>query len=93
MPVSPSAVPLLATALAGVGGVRFHLSAAGNVAWVSCPDPVPAPLDAVLNNLGLSGLLLRGRGPLWMGRREHPAIGAAVKRALDPEGRFPALDE
>jgi glycolate oxidase FAD binding subunit len=52
---------------------RAHVSCGGNVAY-SC-EPV-------------NGLTLRGDAPLWIGTRPHSAIEAAVKSALDPQGRF-----
>jgi glycolate oxidase FAD binding subunit len=50
-----------------------HVSCGGNVAN-SC-EPV-------------AGLTLRGDAPLWIGMRPHSEIEAAVKCALDPQGRF-----
>ena len=56
-----------------------HVSCAGNVAWSDAPPP--------------RGLMLRGDGPLWIGGRPRFAIEDAVKRAFDPDGRFPTLDD
>ncbi|MDP1590678.1 MAG: hypothetical protein Q8M07_23190, partial [Prosthecobacter sp.] len=39
------------------------------------------------------GLTLRGDFPLWIGGRPRFAIEDAVKNALDPDNRFPTLDE
>lgn len=39
------------------------------------------------------GLTLRGDGPLWPGGRIRHTIEAAVKAALDPDHRFPGLDD
>lgn len=58
---------------------RAHVSGGGNVAWSLVEPP--------------RGLRLRGDGPLWVGGRPRWAVEAAVKRALDPDGRFPALDD
>lgn len=56
-----------------------HVSCGGNVAYsASVPQ---------------SGLTLRGDAPLWIGPRPASAIEAAVKSALDPEDRFPTLDD
>ncbi|MEZ5431316.1 MAG: hypothetical protein R3F31_09110 [Verrucomicrobiales bacterium] len=41
----------------------------------------------------MTGLTLRGDTPLWIGGRNRFALEAAVKHALDPEGRFPTLDD
>jgi glycolate oxidase FAD binding subunit len=56
-----------------------HVSCGGNVAFSNTPPP--------------RGLTLRGDFPLWIGDRPRFAIEAAVKQALDPENRFPSLDE
>jgi hypothetical protein len=37
--------------------------------------------------------MLRGHGPLMLGRRTPQRIDAAVKAALDPVGRFPSLSD
>jgi glycolate oxidase FAD binding subunit len=95
--LSPSAVPALDALVRSLDGSRLHLSAGGNVAFISLgamADRAPADeLDQGLGELGLSGLALRGDGPLWFGRRAHPEITQAVKQALDPENRFPNLDD
>ncbi|MDB6006682.1 MAG: hypothetical protein JWR15_3669 [Prosthecobacter sp.] len=39
------------------------------------------------------GMTLRGNAPLWIGGRPRFAIEAAVKHALDPQQRFPTLDD
>jgi glycolate oxidase FAD binding subunit len=56
-----------------------HMSRAGEVAWSHAAPP--------------RGLTLRGDTPLWVGGRTTWAIEAAVKKALDPDHRFPTLDE
>lgn len=56
-----------------------HVSCAGNVAYSHRPPP--------------HGLTLRGDSPLWTGGRTKHAIEAAVKQALDPQNRFPTLDD
>ena len=71
-------------------GARIHASAGGDVAFVSSPDA--SAIDGTLRALGLSGMTLRGAGPLWCGIRERPQISQAVKDALDPQQRFPTLD-
>jgi len=63
-----------------IGGFpAAHVSCAGEVAWSHVP---PA-----------RGLTLRGDAPLWVGGRTTWAIEHAVKRALDPDHRFPTLDD
>ncbi len=56
-----------------------HVSCAGNVAFSNTPPP--------------RGLTLRGDEPLWIGGRPRFAIEDAVKQALDPQNRFPTLDD
>lgn len=56
-----------------------HVSCGGNVAFSQIP---PA-----------HGLTLRGDEPLWIGGRPRFGIEAAVKQALDPQNRFPTLDD
>ena len=95
--LSPGAVPALDQLVRSLDGAGMHLSAGGNVAFVSlggagCPPP-PGALDQRLRDLGLSGVALRGDVPLWVGQRERPAITQAVKQALDPENRYPTLDD
>jgi hypothetical protein len=73
---------------------RFHLSAGGNVAFLLLKSADQCTeLDERLRELGLAGVTLRGDGPLWLGRRARPAIARAVKQALDPQNRFPDLDD
>jgi hypothetical protein len=77
-----------------LNGARVHVSASGNVAFVSLALASDAAvLDAGLRELGLSGVTLRGEAPLWCGVRRRPQIAVAVKQALDPQNRFPSLDD
>jgi glycolate oxidase FAD binding subunit len=50
-------------------------------------------VNEILLRLGLSAVTLRGEAPLWCGVQPRPNIAQAVKHALDPENRFPGLDE
>jgi hypothetical protein len=72
---------------------RAQYSVGGNVAFISTPGSEAAGLDEQLRSANLTGLLLRGNGPLWFGTRPKFKIAAAVKSALDPDGRFPSLDD
>ncbi|HXR35306.1 MAG TPA: hypothetical protein VN754_05125, partial [Candidatus Binataceae bacterium] len=75
-------------------GARAHLSAGGSQAFISLPSAAPSvPLDESLRGLGLPSVTLRGNAPLWLGARPRSKIALAVKEALDPEGRFPGLDD
>ncbi|MEP6668397.1 MAG: FAD-binding protein [Chthoniobacter sp.] len=92
--LSPAAMVSLAQAVRSLDGARLHLSAGGNLAFVSLSSPAQAgALDEHLRKLRLSGVTLRGDAPLWLGQRIRPAIAQAVKHALDPVNRFPTLDD
>jgi glycolate oxidase FAD binding subunit len=92
--LAPTDVAPLAHAVEGLGITRLHFSSGGNVAFLSIPSGLNTDaLHAVLQKLGLSGMVLRGAGPLWLGQQSRPTIAAAVKQALDPENRFPSFDD
>ena len=91
VPMTAAQVPALHRAMCVSDGVRVHVSAGGDVAFVSSRNG-PA-LDGKLRDLGLRGVMLRGAGPLWCGVRSQTQIARAVKDALDPTGRFPSLDD
>jgi glycolate oxidase FAD binding subunit len=75
-------------------GARMHVSAGGNVAFVSLADrALFNRCDEELRKLGRCGLTLRGDAPLWCGARSQTKITSAVKEALDPANRFPTLDD
>ena len=75
-------------------GTRSHLSAGGSQVFISLPSGAPSgDLDEKLRGLGLPGVTLRGDAPLWLGARPRAKIALAVKEALDPEHRFPSLDD
>jgi glycolate oxidase FAD binding subunit len=82
---TPAELPMLAAAVRAIAGARMHVSAAGNLALVSLPSGAPS--------WATPALTLRGRGPLFPGAKPAPAITAAVKRALDPDGRFPSFND
>jgi glycolate oxidase FAD binding subunit len=80
----PRDIPALASAVHALEG-RMHVSSGGNAAYVSLPpgaDPA---------GLCLPALTLRGACALWHRAPAPAAISGAVKAALDPCGRFPAL--
>ena len=57
-------------------------------AHVSCGGSM-----AFSHTLPARGMTLRGDAPLWIGGRPQFAIESAVKQALDPQQRFPTLDD
>ncbi len=92
--LTPVLLPTLAQKLGGLPGFRLHASAGGNVAFISLPSADGAArVTEELRALGLSGLTLRGEAPLWLGVTARPGIARAVKDALDPDHRFPLLDD
>jgi glycolate oxidase FAD binding subunit len=92
--ITPAVVPALDAAARSLDGTRVHVSAGGNVAFVSLPPSVqPAALREKLRALSLPGVTLCGNAPLWWGTRPTPAVTAAVKKALDPQNRFPGIDD
>jgi glycolate oxidase FAD binding subunit len=89
-----SELPRLVKSLQSLADVRFHASAGGNLVFVSLPSGMHcAELDQLLRALSLSGITLRGQAPLWLGVRKHYEIAGAIKSALDPQKRFPGLDD
>jgi glycolate oxidase FAD binding subunit len=94
IPLTPLALPALTRALDSITGVRLHISAGGNQAFVSLPTSTQfETLDKNLQELGLSAMTLRGNCPLWCGAHTSPRIAASVKHALDPNTRYPSLDD
>ena len=88
VPLTAAQLPALHRAMEGA---RIHASAGGDLAFVSSPDG--SALDGSLRDLGLRGMMLRGAGPLWCGVHPQTQIARAVKDALDPQERFPSLDD
>ena len=92
--VVPNAVVTLAHSVSALSGARMHLSAGGNLAFISLADAAQAAtLNQTLVTQKLSGLTLRGDAPLWLGAQNDFKIAAAVKTALDAENRFPTLHD
>jgi glycolate oxidase FAD binding subunit len=92
--LTPSVWPLLAQELSQLDDARVHVSAGGNLVFISLPGVGPSGgLDESLRKLGLSGMTLRGNTPLWLGVRSQTRIATGVKTALDPHNRFPGLDD
>jgi glycolate oxidase FAD binding subunit len=94
VPLSPVVVPAVGRFVQSLEGAQLHVSAGGNVGFLALgAGSQAARLDTRLRELALSGVALRGDVPLWSGLRPRPAIAAAVKHALDPDHRFPNLDD
>lgn len=93
IPLTPVRMPELARACRSAGDVRLQCGAGGNVAYVSlAPEASASTLQSGLSAMGLTGLALRGSGPLWWGERPVTGVEPALRRALDAETRFPETD-
>ncbi|HUR56427.1 MAG TPA: FAD-binding protein [Opitutaceae bacterium] len=84
--LTPGQVEAFATCLRGHSGARGWVSAGGNAGYASFGPGAARP------ELAWPGVTLRGEGPLWLGARAEAEVMQAVKRALDPTGRFPELN-
>ncbi len=92
--VTPSAIAQLFQSVQSLKDARVHISSGGNVAFISLPASVQAAeLHKSLSSLGLSGVTLSGDAALWSGVHPQTAITASVKEALDPQKRFPTLED
>ena len=80
-------LPAFGAWVRGQEGARAWIGAGGNAGYVSLPPGVAAAVSP------WPGVLLRGTGPRWLGPRRTAAVMTAVKRALDPAGRFPDFED
>ena len=80
-------VPEFCRRLRDTGRACGWVSAGGNAGYVS------APVARSLPSLDWPGMALRGDGLLWPGVARRFDVMRAVKAALDPQNRFPDLDE
>jgi glycolate oxidase FAD binding subunit len=87
MALTPARVPEFVALVKVQAGARSWISAGGNVGYVSWPA------GAALPELAWPAMTLRGDAPLWPGVRPRWEVMRAVKAALDPQNRFPQLDD
>lgn len=89
-PVTLKTIPVLEQVLHAHGAQRRYFGG-GAAAWIAWPGDLAA-LDALLAQLQLSGLILRGNvaQPL-IGARTGANLTTRIKRVLDPSNRFPIL--
>jgi glycolate oxidase FAD binding subunit len=94
VPLTPKRIVEIEQRTEGLEALRRY-SAGGNVVWLACPvaaDSWPMKIDALLTGLELSGLAVLGpSGRVRLGVDPGAPLALRVKRALDPNGRFPAL--
>jgi glycolate oxidase FAD binding subunit len=94
VPITMNQVTAVLEATSLIPDAGVHISAGGNVAFVSLASPGQvASLSGTFQKLGVTALTLRGSAPLWLGVRRPAQVESAVKHALDPDGRFPGLDD
>jgi glycolate oxidase FAD binding subunit len=84
--LTPAQAPEFSAWARSLPGGRGWISAGGNAGYVSSAAPLPV-------SVAWPGVTLRGAGPLWPGPQRQQAIVVAVKHALDPENRFPNLND
>jgi glycolate oxidase FAD binding subunit len=85
--LTPAQVVAFADLVRVQAGARGWVSAGGNVGFLSVPAGMVVP------PLQWPAVTLRGDGPLWLGPKREFEIMRAVKAALDPQNRFPGLDD
>ena len=85
--LAPSQMATFAAMLRAHHGARGWVSAGGNLGYLS------VPADVRLGESTLPGLTLRGEAELWVGPRRRFPVMQRVKAALDPNNRFPTIDE
>ncbi|HWA87838.1 MAG TPA: FAD-binding protein [Opitutus sp.] len=85
--LTPATVPEFCGRVTAVKDARGWMSGGGNVGYVS------VPAGAGLPALELPAVALRGEVPLWPGTKPRFEVMRRVKMALDPQRRFPDLDE
>jgi glycolate oxidase FAD binding subunit len=66
---------------------RTWLGAGGNSGYLSLP------VGSAVRLLAWPAMTFRGEAPLWPGARPRFEVMTATKAALDPQGRFPQLDD
>ena len=89
VPLTIAMIPRIEECL-NATGVRRRYSVGGNLAWIAWPLPLEG-LESTLSTLHLSGLVLRGSEKrVHLGRSKGEKLAKLVKRALDPQNRFPS---
>ena len=84
----PGQVPEFTARVRTMAGARAWVGLGGNVGFVSM-----ARGEAMTGGWPWPAMTLQGVGALWPGRRESAEVFRAVKAALDPQGRFPTLED
>lgn len=85
--LTPATVPAFLTLVQSSPDARGWVSAGGNAGYLSLAAGAALPV------VPWPAVTLRGAAPLWPGMKPRFEIMQRVKAALDPQGRFPALDD
>ena len=85
--LAPSDVADFESYVRSISDARGWIGSGGNVGFLSLPP------GATLPPVRWPAVTLRGDAPLWPGTKPRLEIMCAVKSALDPNHRFPGLDE
>jgi glycolate oxidase FAD binding subunit len=92
VPLTPRLIPLIQSGLDELEHTSAHYSAGGAVAIITTQNTEQlAPLEHLLQSHRLSGLTFKGKAqsPLWLNPPPPSEIHQAIKRALDPQSKFP----
>lgn len=86
VPIAPGQIEQMEQRLQGLEPARRYI-AAGNILWIACDATVP--LDAILTEMRLSGLVIRGQSsaPI-IGHRQAESFARKVRQVLDPDNIF-----
>ncbi len=85
--LTPTQVVDFAALVRSSAGARGWVSSGGNAGYLSLPAGTALP------PITWPAVTLRGDAPLWPGPRRDYDVMRRVKAALDPNSRFPTLDE
>jgi len=85
--LSPALVVDFIACVRAQPGARGWISAGGNVGYLSVPPGAARP------SLAWPAVTLWGDAPLWPGAKPRFEVMTRVKAALDPNNKFPGLDD
>lgn len=85
--LAPSELGEFETHVRSISDARGWIGSGGNVGYLSTPPGTALPA------LRWPAVTLRGDAALWPGAKPRSELMRAVKSALDPNNRFPGLDE
>lgn len=90
IPITPGRITALESELQNTEAIRRY-SVGGNVVWLAWPSDKDG-LDTIMHRLRLVGLRILGQAGLpFVGVRSPNVFASRVKRALDPQNRFPPI--